>query len=91
MKILYLTYSGVASRKDITLYDAALFLGPRVSVRVGCAGSDDSLNIGAAWRILPAIAKLLLTDYHSMGPCGEVVVGIVVVVATQPAHLTLKE
>lgn len=43
------TYSGVAGRENITLYDAALLLCPRLSVQVLCAGVGDILSIGTAW------------------------------------------
>lgn len=84
------TYSGVTCREDGTLYDAALFLGPWLSVRVGCAGAGDPLSIGAGWQVLPAVPKHQWVDHHSMAPCGEVIICIAVVVATQPTHTTLK-
>ncbi len=43
------TYNGVAGREEVTLYNAALFLGPGLSVWVGCAGVGDVLSTGAAW------------------------------------------
>ena len=84
------TYYGMASREDITLYDATLFLGPRVSKWVGGAGAGEDLSIRAAWGILPAIPKHKRTDHHRMAPCSEVIIRIFVIVATQSAHPTLK-
>ena len=85
------TYNGMAGREDVTLDNAALFLGPRLSVWVGCAGAGEAVSIGAARWILPAVPKHQWVDHHSMGPCGEVIICIVIIVATQPTHTTLKK
>lgn len=85
------TYSGVAGREDITLYNAALFLGPGLSVWVGCAGVGDSLSIRTAWRVLPAVPKHEWVDHQSMAPCSEVIICIAIIVATQPTHMTLEK
>lgn len=86
-----MTYNGVAGGEDVTQYDAALFLGPRLSVWLFCAGVANALSIRAAWQILPAVSKHQWADYHCMAPCSEVVICIVVIVATQPTHTTLKK
>lgn len=85
------TYNCVAGRKDITLYNAALFLGPWLSVWVCCAGAGVALSIRAAWRILPAVSKNQWVDHHSMAPCSEVIIWIAIIVATQSTHMTLKK
>lgn len=85
-----ITYSGVAGWEDVALYNTALFLGPWLSVGVGITGVADALSIRAAWQILPTVSKHQRAHHHSMGPCGEVVICIAVVVSTKPTHTTLK-
>lgn len=80
----------MAGREDVTLYNAALFLGPGLSVWVGCTGAGDALSIGAAWQILPAVSKHQRADNNIIGSCGEVIICIVVIVATQSTYTTLK-
>jgi hypothetical protein len=84
-------YLVLAGCEDITVNDAALFLGPRRSVRVGGTWVHYSRHTWAAWWNFPAVSKFHWINNCRLGSSGEVIVCVAIIVSTQTTHLPLKK
>lgn len=80
----------MAGSKGRTVDDAALFLGPRLAVRVGSAGVLGNWGIWAGWGELPAVSKLQHIAHYRLAARREVIDGIVVKVPTQATDPSLQ-
>lgn len=83
------SYLQVTSLEGGTRDDAALFHGPGRPVAVGGTGVGDQFGIWAAGRNLPAVTKCQNICNSFMGPCGEIIFAVAIIVSTQTTHMTL--
>ena len=88
---LYSAHLIMARCKRFTYDNATLFLSPRFSVRVGCAGIFGLFGIRAAWRNFPAVSKLQRLNGLSLVSRNKVIIGVAIIVSTQAANITLSE
>lgn len=89
--LLSSTNLGVTNFEDFTLDDAAFFLCPGLPVWFQITGLNLLCDIWARGRLFPRISKIQSIRFLQSTPCCEVIVCLVIKVATQTTHFSLEK